>query len=53
VNVLIVRRGDWSTVDAIRRTENILGYLTETKIAQSILLIERDRAPRRRLPIGR
>ncbi len=50
-SVLLFRGGDWSEADVIRRMSEILAGLNDADIAQSILVVERDRVRRRRLPI--
>jgi len=50
-SLILFRGGDWSQSDVIGRMEDILTGLNETDIAQSILVIERNRVRRRRLPI--
>jgi hypothetical protein len=48
----LFRGGNWSEADVIARMQEILQALTDTDIAQSILVVDRDRVRRRRLPIG-
>jgi predicted nuclease of predicted toxin-antitoxin system len=50
-SVILFREGDWSEADIIARMEGILRVLTEAEIAQSIIVVDRDRVRRRRLPI--
>jgi predicted nuclease of predicted toxin-antitoxin system len=50
-SLILFRGGDWSQADVIGRMEDILGGLDDTDIAQSILVVERNRIRRRRLPI--
>jgi hypothetical protein len=45
------RDGDWSEADVITRISESLRALTEADVAQSIIVVDRDRVRRRRLPI--
>jgi predicted nuclease of predicted toxin-antitoxin system len=50
---LILFRGvDWSEAEVTARISEILAGLSEADLAQSILVIERNRMRRRRLPIA-
>src|SRR5215208_1783256 len=49
-SLVLFRGGDWSDADIIARMAEILASLTETDIQSSILVVERDRLRRRRLP---
>jgi predicted nuclease of predicted toxin-antitoxin system len=51
-SLILFRSGDWSEADVIVRTSEILKVLNETDIQQSILVVDRERIRRRRLPIG-
>ena len=51
-SLILFRGGDWSGAEVIGRMEDILAGLNETDITQSILVVERNRVRRRRLPIG-
>jgi predicted nuclease of predicted toxin-antitoxin system len=51
-SLILFRGGNWSEADVLARTKEILEVLNETEIHQSILVIDRDRVRRRRLPIG-
>jgi hypothetical protein len=51
-SLILFREGDWSDADVLTRMSEILKTLTETDLAQSIIVVERDRLRRRRLPIG-
>ena len=51
-SLILFRGGDWSEANVIARTSEILEVLNETDIQQSILVVDRDRVRRRRLPIG-
>jgi predicted nuclease of predicted toxin-antitoxin system len=51
-SLILFREGNWSEADVITRMGDILRALTAAEIAQSIVVVERDRLRRRRLPIG-
>ena len=51
-SLILFRDGDWSDADAIARLREVLQALTEADIEQSIIVVDRDRVRRRRLPIG-
>ena len=51
-SVILFRGGDWSETDVILRMREILATLGDADIAQSILVIDRNRVRRRRLPIA-
>lgn len=46
------RDGDWSEADVVARMADLLGNLSEAGISGSILVVDRDRLRRRRLPLG-
>ncbi len=50
-SLILFRGGDWSEADVITRMHEILNSLEEGEVAQSILVVERGRVRRRRLPI--
>jgi predicted nuclease of predicted toxin-antitoxin system len=50
-SLILFRDGDWSEADIITRLGDILRALTTADIAQSIIVVDRDRVRRRRLPI--
>jgi predicted nuclease of predicted toxin-antitoxin system len=50
-SLILFRDGNWSEADVVRRLNEILGTLSDDDIAQSIIVIDRDRVRRRRLPI--
>ena len=50
-SLILFRDGDWSEADVIARMSDILRTLTEVDIAQSIIVVDRRRVRRRRLPI--
>ena len=49
--LILFRGGDWSEREAIARLREVLDGVPEAEIAVSILVIDRDRVRRRRLPI--
>ena len=50
-SLILFRDGEWSEADVIARMGDILRTLTEADIAQSIIVVDRERVRRRRLPI--
>lgn len=50
-SIILFRGGDWSDADTVRRMAEVLGAVSQVELAQSILVIERDRVRRRHLPI--
>jgi predicted nuclease of predicted toxin-antitoxin system len=52
-SVILFRDGNWSDQDVIARMGDVFAALGESEIAQSIVVVERDRIRRRRLPLGR
>jgi len=51
-SLILFRGGDWSEADVIARMQLLLADLGESDITQSILIVERGRIRRRRLPIA-
>jgi predicted nuclease of predicted toxin-antitoxin system len=51
-SLILFRNGNWSEADVRIRLSEILATLTEADIARSIIVVDRDRVRRRRLPIG-
>ena len=51
-SVILFRDGNWSDTDVVRRMDEVLAALTESDIAQSMLVVERERVRRRRLPLS-
>ena len=51
-SLILFRAGNWTEADVITRMGEILQTLPEADIAQSIIVVDRDRVRRRRLPIG-
>jgi hypothetical protein len=45
------RDGDWGDADVIARLQQLFQTLTSAEVAQSILIVDRHRVRRRRLPI--
>jgi predicted nuclease of predicted toxin-antitoxin system len=52
-SLILFRGGDWSEADVTARMQQILLVLTETEITRSIIVVDRNRVRRRRLPITR
>ena len=50
-SLILFRNGDWSEADVINRLREVLQSLRATDIEQSIIVVDRDRIRRRRLPI--
>ena len=50
-SLILFRGGDWSDEELIARMADILAGLTERDIVQCILVIDRSRIRRRRLPV--
>jgi predicted nuclease of predicted toxin-antitoxin system len=50
-SLILFRDGSWSELEVIRRTSDILRMLTPAEIETSIIVVERNRIRRRRLPI--
>ena len=51
-SLILFRNGNWSEAEVRTRLSEILTTLTEEDIACSIIVVDRDRVRRRRLPIG-
>jgi predicted nuclease of predicted toxin-antitoxin system len=51
-SLILFRNGNWSDADVIKRMDEILQALTADDIMQSIIVVDRDRVRRRRLPIN-
>lgn len=51
-SLILFRAGNWSSAEVIDRMAELLASVTESDILHSILVVERDRLRRRRLPIG-
>jgi predicted nuclease of predicted toxin-antitoxin system len=50
-SLILFREGDWGDAEVIARMGEILQALTAADIEQSIIVVERERVRRRRLPI--
>ena len=51
-SLILFRHGNWTEAEVCKRLGEILATLTAADIAQSIVVVDRDRVRRRRLPIG-
>jgi predicted nuclease of predicted toxin-antitoxin system len=51
-SLILFRDGQWREAQIVVRMREILQALTEADIARSIIVVDRDRVRRRRLPIG-
>jgi predicted nuclease of predicted toxin-antitoxin system len=51
-SLILFRGGDWSEAAVIARIAQVLDGLTEQDIEQGLLVIDRNRVRRRRLPIS-
>jgi predicted nuclease of predicted toxin-antitoxin system len=52
-SLILFRSGDWNETDVVARMGEVLQALTAADIAQSIIVVDRERIRRRRLPIER
>jgi len=52
-SLILFRDGQWNDADVIARMGEILQTLTAADIKHSIIVVDRDRVRRRRLPIPR
>ena len=50
-SLILFRGGDWSEIDVMKRMEDLLRAVSEVEIAHSILVVDRNRLRRRRLPV--
>jgi predicted nuclease of predicted toxin-antitoxin system len=50
-SLILFRGGDWSEPDVTGRMQQILHLMGESELAQSIVVVDRTRVRRRRLPI--
>jgi len=50
-SLILFRDGNWSEADVVKRLREVLQALSDDDVAQSIIVIDRDRVRRRRLPI--
>lgn len=51
-SVILFRDGSWSDSEVVKRLGEILRALTAIEIAESIIVVERSRVRRRKLPIA-
>lgn len=51
-SLILFRGGDWSEAEVIARLSEVLATLAEAEISQSIIVVEKTRLRRRRLPLG-
>jgi predicted nuclease of predicted toxin-antitoxin system len=51
-SLILFRGGDWSEHDVTARMQQILHVMGESELAQSIVVVDRSRVRRRRLPIA-
>ena len=51
-SLILFRDGNWADADILGRMDMLLHSLTEDDLAMSIIVVERDRVRRRRLPLG-
>jgi predicted nuclease of predicted toxin-antitoxin system len=51
-SVILFRDGNWNDQEVIERMQAVLSALSEDDIAQSIIVVERERLRRRRLPLA-
>ena len=47
----LIRDGNWSDTEVIRRLDWVLRALTADDLAASVIVVDRDRVRRRRLPV--
>ena len=51
-SLILFRDGNWSEAEVVTRLREVLHALSDDDIAQSIIVIDRNRVRRRRLPIA-
>ena len=51
-SLILFRGGDWTEHEATDRLRAVFDSLSEADIANSVIVIDRDRVRRRRLPMG-
>ena len=51
-SLILFRGGNWSEADVLARMEQVLDGLGESEITRSIIVVDRIRVRRRRLPIS-
>jgi len=50
-SLILFRDGNWSDTEVIRRLDWVLRALTADDLAASVIVVDRDRVRRRRLPV--
>ena len=50
-SLILFRGGNWSDADVIARVDQLLETMTDDDVERSVLVVERNRVRRRRLPI--
>jgi len=50
-SLILFRDGNWTDAEVVQRMDDVLRMLSESEVAQSIIVVERNRLRRRRLPI--
>ena len=50
-SVILFRSGSWSDADIVSRMGDVLAALSEYELASSVIVVDRERIRRRRLPI--
>ena len=50
-SLILFRGGDWSEPEVTARMQQILGAMGESQITRSIIVVDRTRVRRRRMPI--
>jgi len=50
--LILFRGGDWGEAEVIERMQQLLDNLGESDLVRSIIVVERGRIRRRRLPIS-
>lgn len=51
-SLILFRGGDWADTEIIARLEQVLASIPESELKQSILVVDRERVRRRRLPLA-
>ena len=51
-SVILFRNGNWSDQEVIARVTTVLASLTDIELAESMIVVDRNRVRRRRLPLG-
>jgi predicted nuclease of predicted toxin-antitoxin system len=51
-SLILFRGGDWNEADVIARVQQILDGVSESDLTRNIIVVERSRVRRRRLPIS-